>query len=149
MPVEVWASPGVVVPAVERQVRELADRSDDEIGTVLGVSPRTAKRLRHALGILRAPSPADLVPDAELRRLQARGMTRQQIADETGLTVGSVSTRLSRLQLKAARAEARTETLPIRWTPTEARRVQAAAELADETVSDLVRRLVLEQLEGP
>jgi len=141
----VWAAPGVPLPAVARRVRELAAEDDEAIGAALGVSARTAKRLRHALGLLRAPSPHALVADATLRALHAEGLTTAAIAERSGLTYRTVQERLSRLGLRAHRAARvqRSATIPVRWTEAEVAAVRQAAEAAGVEVSEYVRGRVL------
>lgn len=99
---------GQVLPAVARRVRSLfgGGATDDEIADALGVSARTAKRVRGVLGLRRAASPSRVVHDAQIRDLHARGLTYAEISSETGLTHRSVQERAYRMGLRAHRRRA-------------------------------------------
>jgi hypothetical protein len=108
-PLSVWLDypRRIVRPPVAVEVRRrYAEGEDDEIiGDALGVSARLAKRLRHALGLLRAPTPHAPVADSTLVRLHRLGLTYAAIAAQTGLTHRTVQERASRLGLRAHRAD--------------------------------------------
>lgn len=144
---------GTVHPDVAARARELvaAGRSDDEIGAEFGVSARTAKRIRTALGLV-GRTPARLVSDSMLRTLVDEGLSAQAIAARSGLTLGSTRTRLSRLGLRASSAgpgrppksgERRRQVLQVALSAEEHAALVAAA--GEEDVTAWARRLLLRE----
>jgi hypothetical protein len=149
----VWADErdGKVLPAIARRVRAMfAEGADDKrIAAELGTGPRTVKRIRHALGLLRRlpPPPAT---EAELRTLHAEGLTFREISERTGLGYKAVVARMHRLGLAGQRGRARGERGPargdmmyVRISDEERRAMQDLADAEGVPLSEYVRRRAL------
>lgn len=99
-----WA-PSPPSPELARRIRALFRRglSDEQIGAELGRSRWTIRHDRHALRLLRVPTPAQRVDRARLRELHADGLSTPELATELGCTYRTAQELLHREGLRAHR----------------------------------------------
>jgi hypothetical protein len=156
--VSVWVTPGVPRPDLVARLRGMVEELDDEqIGSLLGLTSRTVRRVRYAAGLRRQTTPERAreiaAVDAVFRALHGEGLTSQQIGDHLQVSDQTVRTRLRRLGLEPHRSPngrsptGRTETIAFKVSPLERQELERRAEERKMSLSVYIRGELFEELQ--